>query len=304
MHFPEINTPLQEVFHPLLVEKKLQLFIKRDDLIHSEISGNKFRKLKYNLLEAYSANKMQLVTFGGAYSNHIAATAAAGNLFDFKTVGVIRGNEFHGLNPTLKTAQENGMLLHYVSRTEYQQKSENFFLHKLKETYGDFHMIPEGGANVLATKGCAEIVEEIQIDFDYVVVPCGTGTTLGGIYTALSKNQKAVGISVLKGESTLLEEIQKIIPKALDSRIEVIGDYHFGGYAKMNVELLDFTNSFFEQTKIPLDLVYTAKMFYGIFDLASLDYFKPGQKIVAIHTGGLQGNIGMCKRYNAKLDFC
>ena len=205
-----IPSPLEAINYPLFTEKQINVYVKRDDLIHAEISGNKWRKLKYNLIAAKAQNKNTILTFGGAYSNHISATAAVGKKFDFKTIGVIRGEETLPLNPTLLQAEKDGMRFLYVSRTDYRKKHTPEFIDKLKEELGDFYIIPEGGGNKLGVKGCNDIVNEIDIDFNYILTDCGTGATLAGICDVLKVNQKAIGIPVLKGGEFIKDEVRNV----------------------------------------------------------------------------------------------
>jgi 1-aminocyclopropane-1-carboxylate deaminase len=268
------------------------LFIKPDYLNHPFISGNKFRKLKFNILEAKQLNKATLLTFGGAYSNHIAAVAAAGNEFGFNTIGVIRGEELVDKiseNPTLTFARQQGMEFCFISRESYRQKTSEIFIKNLKDTYGDFYLVPEGGTNHLAVKGCEEILTEVDKEFDFICCPIGTGGTISGIINSSLPEQKILGFPALKGDF-LQEEISKFANK---SNWEFIPDYHFGGYAKINTELISFINTFKDTYHIPLDPIYTGKMMFGIFDLMKQNYFPKGSKILAIHTGGLQGIEGM-----------
>jgi len=272
--------------------KDVTLTIKREDEIHPEISGNKYRKLKYNLIAAKEQGLETLLTFGGAYSNHIAATASAGLEFGFKTIGIIRGDELADKvsgNSTLSFAQKCGMELKFISRKEYREKSSPEFIASLKKEFGYIYILPEGGTNDLAIKGCEEILTENDEDFDYICTPVGTGGTIAGIINSTKPNQKVVGFSSLKGDF-LKGEIAKLTTKG---NWELITDYHFGGYGKINEELITFINNFKEETKIPLDPVYTGKMIYGLVDLMKRDKFKKGSKILAIHTGGLQGVKGM-----------
>ena len=272
--------------------KGISLVIKREDLIHPFVSGNKFRKLKYNLLQAKAENQSTLLTFGGAYSNHIAAVAYAGKENDFQTIGIIRGDELadkKASNPTLKFAQECGMQLEFVSREAYRLKTEVAFLEQLEQKHGSFYLIPEGGTNSLAVIGCEEILTKEDAVFDYVVCAIGTGGTISGIINSALSHQKVLGFPALKGEF-LQDEIRNFVH---NDNWELITDYHFGGYAKVNDELIAFINWFFEQTQIPLDPVYTGKMVFGIFDLITKNYFPENSKILLIHTGGLQGIQGM-----------
>ena len=298
------TTKNQQVFLPILEEKKIELFIKREDLIHPFVSGNKFRKLKYNLQEAKKLKKNALLTFGGAYSNHIVATAVAGKLAGFKTFGVIRGDELGKNlaqtleeNATLREAHENGMKFHFVSRELYRQKASFGFIEKMKNKWGDFYVIPEGGTNGLAVEGCQEILTKEDHQFDYICSSVGTGGTIAGLIKAKKKRQNVLGFPALKG-SFLSEEIKKYVIK--DKTWKLQKGYHFGGYAKHDDELITFINDFKAKTEVLLDPVYTGKMMFGLFDLIKNNYFSEGSKILAIHTGGLQGIEGMNARLKKK----
>ncbi|WP_264565296.1 1-aminocyclopropane-1-carboxylate deaminase/D-cysteine desulfhydrase [Flavobacterium sp. N3904] len=270
----------------------ISLEIKREDLLHPFISGNKFRKLKYNLLQAKAENKETVLTFGGAYSNHIAAVAYAGKEQGFKTIGVIRGDELGDKideNPTLKFAQECGMQFEFVTREAYRHKTEPDFIINLQLKFGSFYLVPEGGTNEYAIKGCEEILTEEDIKFDYICCAVGTGGTISGIINSALPHQKVLGFPALKGDF-LKDEIRKF---AINENWELITDYHFGGYGKVNEELIQFINQFHEQTGIPLDPIYTGKMVFGVIDLIQMNYFPNNTKILLIHTGGLQGIRGM-----------
>ena len=270
----------------------ISLYIKREDLIHPFVSGNKFRKLKYNLLEAKTQNKDTLLTFGGAFSNHIAAVAYAGKDKGFKTIGIIRGDELRDKiseNPTLQFAENCGMQFEFVSREEYRLKSENHFLEKLKMKFGDFYLIPEGGTNELAIKGCEEILTENDAEFDFVCCAIGTGGTISGIINSVLPHQKVLGFPSLKGDF-LQDEIRNFVET---QNWELITGYHFGGYGKVSEELIAFINQFYAETKIPLDPIYTGKMVFGVINLISENYFPANSKILLIHTGGIQGIQGM-----------
>ena len=276
----------------LLKAGNLQIAVKREDLLHPLISGNKFRKLKYNLKEAKNRQHDTLLTFGGAFSNHILAVAAAGNEFGFKTIGIIRGEELvdnYPQNPTLLKAEQLGMNFVFVSREEYRYKTETKYIEDLREKYGDFYLIPEGGTNALAVKGCEEILTLDDAEFDYVCCAVGTGGTISGIINCSKPCQKVLGFPALKGDF-LQEDIRKF---ATNDNWELITDYHFGGYAKTTPQLIDFMNDFYDQYKIPLDPIYTGKMVFGVFDLIKKNYFSKNAKILLIHTGGLQGIKGM-----------
>jgi 1-aminocyclopropane-1-carboxylate deaminase len=300
-----LPSPLQEIEHDLLKNQGIRLYIKRDDLIHPTISGNKWRKLKYNIADFQQSNKPQLLTYGGAFSNHIYATAAAGKIYNFKTVGIIRGEKNTPLSSTLDFAEKQGMRLHFVSRAAFLDKKN--LLVELQNLFGDFYDLPEGGANAFAIKGCGEIVEEVKQQLatppQYWCVACGTGGTLAGIIAASEPAQNIVGFSVLKSydwaqamegllgsfhETYFQNETHFNTPK----NWTINADYHFGGYAKWQPSLIESMNDFKEKYGIPLDPIYTGKLFYGIFDLLKKGYFKPGSTIVALHTGGLQGIEG------------
>ncbi|MGQ8868276.1 1-aminocyclopropane-1-carboxylate deaminase/D-cysteine desulfhydrase [Myroides sp. TSA_177.3] len=266
----------------------IELFIRREDLLHPEVSGNKFRKLKYNMEAAVSEGHRQVLTFGGAYSNHIAATAAAGRIVGMQTIGVIRGEEIqenYRENPTLKKAEEDGMRFKFVTRTEYRTKDSTAFLAKLAEEFGDFYLVPEGGTNEKAIKGTEEILKEEDRIYDYVCCAVGTGGTIAGIVNRSFLHQQVIGFPALKGDF-LMKEIKKYVNKE-NWRLETA--YHFGGYAKYNADLLQFIRHFERDTGILLDPIYTGKLLFGIFDLIEQNQFKKDSKILAIHTGGLQG---------------
>ena len=261
-------------------------------MLHPYVSGNKYRKLKYNIEEAVKQHQKALLTFGGAYSNHIAATAAAGKEMGIKTIGVIRGEELaknRNLNPTLQFAKDCGMEFYFVSRESYRTKTTSGFIDKLKSELGDFYLVPEGGTNKFAIKGCEEILTNEDKGFDYVCTAVGTGGTMSGIVNSSKNNQRVLGFSSLKG-TFQTSEVEKHTSK---TNYKIIDDYCFGGYAKIDVDLIRFINEFKDKTGIPLDPVYTGKMMFGIFDLMKKGYFKENSSILAIHTGGLQGIVGM-----------
>ncbi|MDG1870377.1 MAG: pyridoxal-phosphate dependent enzyme [Flavobacterium sp.] len=270
----------------------ITLTVKREDLLHPFVSGNKFRKLKYNLLEAKNQNKSGLLTFGGAYSNHIAAVAYAAKEAGMRSIGVIRGDELADKileNPTLKFAQECGMQFEFVSREVYRNKSEEVYLEQLQNRYDDCFIIPEGGTNALAIKGCEEILTQDDATFDFVCCAVGTAGTISGIINSALPHQKVLGFPALKGDF-LQDEIRIFVE---NKNWELLTDYHFGGYGKVTAELIDFINQFFEDTGVLSDPIYTGKMFCGVIDLITNNYFPPKSKILLIHTGGLQGIRGM-----------
>jgi len=293
---PELSVNQDITLDP---EFDIKLFLKREDEIHPVISGNKYRKLKYNLGEAQTQNFKTLLTFGGAFSNHIAAVAATGLEFGFNTIGVIRGEELGvkiDLNPTLKFAKQCGMKFKFVSREVYRNKTSNDFIKLLNAEFGDFYLLPEGGTNTLAIKGCEEILTEQDNDFDYICCSVGTGGTVSGLINCSKPSQQILGFSALKGDF-LKEDIGKFAKK---NNWRLITEYHFGGYAKINEALISFINEFKRNYQIPLDPIYTGKMMFGIFDLIYRGFFPKGSEILAIHTGGLQGIEGMNMKLKEK----
>jgi 1-aminocyclopropane-1-carboxylate deaminase len=274
----------------------ITLEIKREDLLHPFVSGNKFRKLKYNVLQAKAENHSVLLTFGGAFSNHIAAVAYAGKEQGFETIGIIRGDELCDKiseNPTLSFAQECGMRFEFVTREAYRHKTDAAFIARLQAQFGSFYLVPEGGTNDLAVKGCEEILTELDADFDFVCSAVGTGGTISGLINSALPHQKVLGFPALKGDF-LQDEIRNFVQ---NKNWELQTDYHFGGYGKVTTEFIEWMNRFYAQTGIPLDPIYTGKMVFGVMDLIQRNYFPPKSKILMIHTGGLQGIAGM----NAKL---
>ena len=272
--------------------KTITLTIKREDLLHQFVSGNKFRKLKYNILKAKELRYDKLITFGGAFSNHIAAVAFACQASEIQSIGIIRGDELANNikdNPTLLFAQNCGMKFEFVSREVYQNKMSDSFIYELNTKYGKHYLLPEGGTNELAILGCEEILTDEDTHFDYICCAVGTGGTISGIINSAKPNQKILGFSALKGDF-LQDEIRKF---AKNINWELINDYHFGGYGKVTEELIRFINQFYIDTKIPLDPIYTGKMVFGIMNLINNNYFPNGSKILLIHTGGLQGIAGM-----------
>lgn len=294
----------QQVILPLFQEKEVELYVKREDEIHPFVSGNKFRKLKYNMEAAKRAQATALLTFGGAFSNHIVAVAVAGKLSGFATIGIIRGDELgenleHTLqhNATLRVAAEQGMQFKFISRTQYRNKTAPDFIKSLASEFGDFYAIPEGGTNALAIKGCEEILTPEDEKFDYICCAVGTGGTISGLINTTVRNQKVIGFPALKGD--FLQEEIKTYAKRND-HWSLTTAYHFGGYGKYNPELIRCINDFKRKTNIPVDPIYTGKMIFGILDMIKKDQFPKGSKILAIHTGGLQGIAGVNQQLKKK----
>ncbi|MEL6926158.1 MAG: pyridoxal-phosphate dependent enzyme [Bacteroidota bacterium] len=300
--------PVQKLEGKGLYSKGIELYVQREDLLHPELSGNKWRKLKYNLIAAKEQGHRQLLSFGGAYSNHIYALAAAGRHLDFQTIGIIRGEADSRHNSTLQFAQDCGMRLHFVDRSVYRRKTDPLFLQQLRDQFGPFYLLPEGGSNALAVQGCSEIINERtpSFPFDVCCVAAGTGGTAAGILHALQPTQRALVFSALKGDflqkdiEQLLADFRQMHPHSTVSsppNWQLITDYHFGGYAKFTPDLVRFINDFKANYGIPLEPIYTGKMLFGLFDLIAKDHFPKGTRILAIHTGGLQGLAGFRERF-------
>jgi 1-aminocyclopropane-1-carboxylate deaminase len=290
----EIFSPVQQINDKLFAERDLLVYIKRDDLIHPIISGNKWRKLKYLLSKAQAQNKTHLVTFGGAYSNHLLATAGAGAKFGFRTTGIVRGEQVD--NDTLFMCRLHGMHLIFTDRESYRDKPALF--NKFFGSDEQALFIDEGGASPEATKGCSELVGELNETYDHIFAACGTGTMSAGIINGLTQHNLPTtfnGIPVFKNGGFIREEINKLLITPTDYQLHT--DYHFGGYGKANDELIAFIKSFVAKTGILIDPVYTGKMLYAIYDLAAKDYFKPGSKILAVHSGGIWGLLGMKDKF-------
>ena len=292
------NIPIQELKNEFLEKHKVQIHIQRDDLIHKEVSGNKWRKLKYNIDEYFNEGCQNLVTFGGAFSNHIAATASIGKLLNIPTYGIIRGENIS--NQTLEAAIKNGMELHFVTREEYKKKNQSKTVIKLMNSLKKPYMIPEGGSNLLGLKGCEDIIQ--KNDFDLVTCACGTGTTLSGIISSLQINQSAIGFSVLKGGDFLEKDVRENLKllNCENSNWKIDTNFHCGGYAKYHSSLIDFINNFWKVNSIKLDPVYTGKAMFGLYNLIKTGDLS-AKKILFIHTGGLQGIQGFEDRYSLNL---
>ncbi len=279
------NTPIQEIQYQAIFTAGVRLYIKREDLNHPYVSGNKWWKLKYNLSEALRQKKNTLLTFGGAYSNHIYATAAAAREVNLKAIGIIRGEEQTSVNPVIQFARRAGMELHFVSREAYRRKIEYDFIKSFKKDFGDYYLIPEGGSNELAVAGVKEFASGLIGDFDYICCPVGTGGTLAGLVNGVKGSSMIVGFSVLKNGSFLSDEVRRLGADYDNWTIRT--EYDFGGYAKSTQWLSSFIDSFIRDHNVPIEPVYTGKMMAGIFDLLNKGFFKKGSSILALHTGGI-----------------
>ena len=289
-----MNSRIQKIDHPELMKRKIQLYIKREDELHPVISGNKMRKLKYNLKAAKAQSKKTLLTFGGAFSNHLLATAAAAKEHEFEAIGIVRGAELadQPLNPTLTKAVEFGMQLRFVSRDHYKKWTQQGEDLPSEFKSSSIYVIPEGGANELGVQGCQEILTAADKYFNYIFCAAGTGTTVAGLAKSIKAPQKLIGVASLN-DSSLKARIADLSEQ---SEFELWEEYHLGGYAKINSDYIHFLNEFYRQTKVLLDPIYTGKMMYAIFDKANFGNFDKESQILAIHTGGLQGIQGMNHR--------
>ncbi|WP_295812837.1 pyridoxal-phosphate dependent enzyme [uncultured Apibacter sp.] len=294
-----MSTPIQTFQFPGLQTEQI-LHIKREDMIHPVISGNKFWKLKYNLIKAKNLGKQILVTFGGAMSNHIVACAAAAQANGFQSIGIIRGEEIVEKwkeNITLTEASEYGMKFFFVPRQEYRLKEKSKYIQNILDKIPNYYLVPEGGTNTLAVKGASEILSEETYNYDIITSAMGTGGTLAGLSVGAKAYQLVIGFPVLKNAHFLVKELLKYTHK---KNFIVNLEYHFGGYAKITTELIDFINEFYYLNNIPLDPVYTGKMMFGLRDMIKKGQIDKDKKILAVHTGGLQGIKEMNKYLSKK----
>lgn len=300
-----LPSAVQEIILPETKHAGVKLLVKRDDLIHPLVSGNKWRKLYLNIDAALNAKKDRVVTFGGAFSNHIVATAVACQQAGIPSLGIIRGEEVDLSNPSLTLAKEYGMELIPVSRNEYALKNLPEYKEELYQRFGSVFIVPEGGANHYGVNGCMDIVKELDFTPDFITVAVGTGTTLAGIALAAKDATTVIGFPALKGGDFLLEEISALVYSCIFDeaytadvlhKIRLETRFHFGGYGKTDERLVNFVNQFYRQTQLPLDLIYTGKLFYGLLEQLREGFYPKGSSILVIHTGGIQGNEGMKRR--------
>lgn len=290
----EFYSPVQNLLLSVLERKNIYIDVKRDDMIHPFISGNKGRKLKYIILKAKAENRKHLITFGGAWSNHILATACLAASSGLKSTAYIRGEQVQ--NPVLQLCEVFGMKLHFIDREKY--KNKKLLFDEFHKNDPDAFFVDEGGFSIEAVKGCEEIMEDLPHQYDHIFCACGTGATLAGIAKGAETNQeKAIvhGVPVLKGGDFILDAVETLTPNL--NNIKLHTEYHFGGYAKTKAPLIEFIKTFCSTTGILIEPVYTGKAFYALMDLVEKDYFEPGEKILIVHTGGLTGFLGNYKLF-------
>ncbi|MEZ4720570.1 MAG: pyridoxal-phosphate dependent enzyme [Flavobacteriales bacterium] len=297
------NTRIDSIHLPELESTGVSLFIKRDDLIDGQVSGNKLYKLRLNIEQAKREGKDTILTFGGAYSNHIAATAKYCKEQGLNSIGIIRGERAEKLNPTLRLAEQNGMQLEFINRSNYRLKSDPEHLRQVSSRFNEPYVIPEGGANLLGIEGSKDILNDNCAQYDFIVSAMGTGTTFAGLVRGAKPNQKVIGIPIHKHEE-LIRDIINVDPtfeEISNERFKVLGGYHFGGYAKWTNELLAFIRAFHRNTSIKLDPIYTGKAMFACIDLIKTGHFSKGSKMLFIHTGGLQAIPGFEERFELRL---
>lgn len=294
-----MNCFIETISSDLITKKNLRFSFLRTDLIPGHLSGNKYFKLKYNLAYAKEKGYSQLLTFGGAFSNHLYAVAAAGKDFQFQTIGLVRGEELRDKtrNPTLSFCEKKGMELHFVDRSTYRKKDQPDYLKKLQTQFPKAYIIPEGGSNDLAVKGTSEILNKQSHSYTHICCSAGTGGTVAGIIQSSQKDQKVLVFPALKDSDFLHSMIQRYTDK---KNYSLINDYHHGGFAKYSDNLLTFVNDFKSQHGIPLEPIYTGKMVFGLMDLIKKDYFPQGSCLLVIHTGGLQSIEGINQKQKLK----
>ena len=287
-----IPSPITKLHSDFLSQKSIEVYVKRDDLIHDVISGNKWRKLKYHFIEAQKKKIQTILSFGGQYSNHLHALSYLSNISGFNSIGILRGNKNMQLNSTLSFCKSNNMLFHYINRYQYRfQKYSPEYLQQYKDLFGDYFLIPEGGNNILGVKGCLEILQEVDVDFDYVCCSVGTGCTASGIIQSLNKKQFLIGFCPFQKVFEQKKNIERLCNNNYVNW-KLVPDLSFKGFGKIDTNLTEFVQKFYINYNIKLDLIYMGKLFYYLFNYIRKDFFKKKTKILVLHSGGLQGLKG------------
>ncbi len=294
------KSPVQQIIHPLFSAHQISVAIKRDDLIHPVISGNKWRKLKCNISAIDKATHQGILSFGGSYSNHIHALAYACYQHKLPCIGIIRGEVEYAKNFTLASAQQWGMQLHFVDRKTYRRRNDNDYLAELRQQFANYFIVPEGGSNTLALEGVGDVINELnqQAEFDTLITPVGSGGTLAGLVQADNNQHQLLGIAVLKQQGYLTDSVNALLGEQASkfSNWQILNQFHRGGYAKFSAVDVQRLLTFKQQVNIPFEPVYSGKMILALLDLIESGYFPAGHRIMLLHTGGLQGLAGLCER--------
>ncbi|HNJ58722.1 MAG TPA: pyridoxal-phosphate dependent enzyme [Chitinophagaceae bacterium] len=284
-----MNVAIQKLQSNLF--NNIEVEVLRTDEIHLIVSGNKWFKLKYYIQDCIKKGKETLATFGGTYSNHIVATAYACKSAGLKSIGIIRGEATKFSSHTLKDAESYGMELHFVSREMFKEKEKIY-----NQFNKDVYWVNEGGLGALGSKGASEILLTANTSiYTHIICACGTGTMCSGLISGALPNQKVIGISILKGNNDLENVVNSLVSKNNHASYSLLHNYHFGGYAKHPLELIQWMNELHKKENLPTDIVYTSKLFYAVKDLCNTNYFTSQDKVLVIHSGGLQGNLSLPK---------
>ncbi len=296
MNLSLVDIPIEALKTDSLIAKGVTLKLLRLDKIHPVVSGNKFFKLHYYAEACLKTSHKTILSFGGAYSNHLAATAFYCKEKGIKSIGIVRGEEPKMFSHTLIDCKRNGMQLHFINRADYKLAQQDYLMEKLHEMFGEFTMVPEGGFGNTGALGAAMIMQQlVNENATHICTSVGTATTLAGLVLNCKENQQLVAVPALKNMIDIETRLDQLTNHIKRKAITVFNEYHFGGYAKYNTELIDFMNDFYSKHHIPLDFVYTAKMMYAIIDKIEKGAFKHGSNIICLHTGGLQGNNSLPK---------
>jgi 1-aminocyclopropane-1-carboxylate deaminase len=290
MPFNISDIPVERLQDELFTRKNVTVDVLRLDTIHPVVSGNKLFKLHYFLQQAQASTHKTIVTFGGAYSNHLVATAFACREYGLKSIGIVRGEKPALLSPTLQHCIAYGMQLKFISRALYDTKEEPAFIDTLLTEFGQYTIIPEGGYHPDGAKGASMIMNRVKDNYSQLCIAIGTATTVAGLLLN-SSNATVIAVPVLKGMTDIPRRIDFLCGNRIEkNRLQILDDYHFGGYAKKTTALISFMNYLWQQHHLPTDFVYTAKLFFAVYDKIKKDHFAEGSTILCLHTGGLQGN--------------
>lgn len=288
-------SPVQVITPSWLGLQRVTVSVKRDDLIHPVISGNKWRKLKHALIPAVDNKVPHIISFGGGFSNHLHALGYCCHKLDIQFTAIVRGNYSQNLSPMLQDLRDWNTDIHYVDRKTYQLRTDSNYLATLQQQHASALLIPEGGSQLQALQGVKEIIDELQSQYDFILAPVASGGTLAGLITGLAETSQqsgcqVLGIGVLKGQGYLEQLVSDLLPdEGQMKNWQINHDHHFGGYAKFNEDLIEFCHEFAQQTNIAIEPVYSGKLFFALRKLMAREYFPQGSRILVLHTGGLQG---------------